>query len=51
MGFPEFTFSASVKRITSLNNLGRTYNIDTPVTVVVVVLDCVMVLVVAVALT
>ena len=42
-------FSVSVERSTSLNDLGRTANIDPPMTVVVlvlvVVLDSVMVLV------
>ena len=50
-GISGLSFSASVKRITSLNDIGRTYNIASPVTVVVVAVDGFMVLVVAVALT
>ena len=50
-GISLFSFSASVKISTSLNNLGKTASLAPPVTVVVfVVLDGVTVLVVAVEL-
>ena len=50
-GISQLSFYASAESNTYLNNLGTTANLDTPVTVVVVVLDGAVVLVVAVALT
>ena len=50
-GIPQFYFNAYIERSTYLNNIGRTANLALPVTVVVVVLDGVLVLVVAVAVT